>query len=275
LRYQLALGGLDEFRSQSALPATASVRVDSRTLAGGFELPPGIRLRWNYQELQTSNWIRRGDGQAEIRQTSREWPSGSVSWLYTPRWGLRHLITSLAAQTRYRKAVSNNTQGGGELGGSGGLAGETRSSSVSPTLTLSWAGGVLTAGQYTRALTEVVTSGNLTRTDRKDWGGTVSLAFPAPRSLVRMPSPIRSSVSVSVSDALVCIVPAGSGQCVPISDSRRRQGDIKLDTGFSPSVSGGASFGYVLTEQRHLATRLSQFIFTVFAEINFQAGQVR
>jgi hypothetical protein len=272
LGYQLGLGGLDEFRQQAGLPATAAIRTETRTLAGGFELPPGIRIRWNYQDLETATWIRRAGSQVEIRQVATEWPSGSVSWLYSPRWALNRVVSSISSQARYRKAISTNLQSGGE----GGVAGETRSVSFNPTVTLSWVGGVITAGQYGRSLTEVVTSGNITRSDRTEWGGTLALAFRVPRSLVRLPNPVRTSVTVSISDLLVCLVRAtGPGDCLPISDSRRHQADLKLDTGFSPSVSGGASFGYVLTEQRHFATRLSQFIFTVFADINFQAGQVR
>lgn len=274
MRYQLALGGLDEFRSQSSLPATAAVQTDSRTFAGGIELLSGIRVRGNYQDLATSTWVRRGTTQVEIRQTSREWPSGTLSWLYTPRWALRRLVSSVTVQTRYRRATSSNRQSGAGFAGEG-ATGETRSTTLNPVVTLSWTGGVLTAGQYAHTLTETVTAGNVTRAERADWGGTFSVAFRVPRSLFRMSTPVRSSVSISASDALVCLVRAGAGNCIPISDSRRRQADVKLDTGFSPTISGGASFGYVLTEQRHLATRLSQYIFTVFAEINFLAGQVR
>lgn len=276
LRYQLGLGGLGEFRSRDGLPATAAVQTDTRTFAGGFELPPGIRLRWNYQDLETATLVRRNATQVEILQSSKEWPSGSLSWLYTPRWALRHLVNSISAQTRYRRSTTSNRQTGGEFAGDQ-AAGETRTTTLNPSLTVSWAGGILTAGQYARSSSENVTAGNLTRTDRDDWGGTFALAFRVPRSLVRLPNPVRTSVAVALSDILVCLVRAGApeGECIPISDSRRRQADIKLDTGFSTSVSGGASFGYVLTEQRHTATRLSQLIFTGFVEINFQAGQVR
>jgi len=82
-------------------------------------------------------------------------------------------------------------------------------------------------------------------------------------------------MGLTASDILVCLLPADGSECVPVSDSRRRQADLRLDTGVSPTVTAGASFGYVLTEQRHTATRFSQLIFTVFGEINFSAGQVR
>jgi len=46
-----------------------------------------------------------------------------------------------------------------------------------------------------------------------------------------------------------------------------------MDTGMSSTVVGGLSFSYILTDQRHLSSRFSQYVFTVFAEINFVTGR--
>ncbi|MBI4420485.1 MAG: cell surface protein SprA [Gemmatimonadetes bacterium] len=276
LRYQLALGGTDEFRRRDGILATAAADTRSRAASGGAVLPLGLRLRVTYQDLETSSWIRRGDEQSEIRLTSREWPSGTASWLHTPRWVLNRVITNVNAQARYRRTVAANRQSAlrGLIGTEAPLT-ENRTTAISPSLTLTWVGGLITTAQYGWTLTEAVAGGNVTRSQRRDWNGAVSLSFRPPREILRLPNPLRSSLAVTASDVLVCLVPAGGGECVPVSDSRRRQADVRLDTGFSPTITGGASFGYVLTEQRHSATRFSQLIFTVFAEINFSAGQVR
>ncbi len=270
-RYQLALGGIDDFRRREGITATGAADLRTRTSAGGLELPLGLRLRAIYQDLENTSWIRRGEGQGELRQTSREWPSGTVSWLYSPRWALNKVVTNVTTQARYRKAITTTLQ---PTIGSSAARTDNRSTTVNPSVTVSWVGGVLTGAQYGRTLTDVVTSGNVTRTDRVDWGGNLGLSFRAP-SLLKLRSPLRGSAALTVSDAVVCLTRAGGGECTPISDSRRRQVDVRLDTGFSPAITGGASFGYVLTEQRNTATKLSQVIFTVFAEINFSAGQVR
>ena len=271
-RYQLALGGLDEFRGRDGMLATGSADSRTRTAAGGLELPLGLRLRGTYQDLETINWIRRGEGQAELRQTSREWPSGTLAWLYSPRWALSRVITTVTSQARYRRAITTTTQ---PTFGSGLARTENRSTTVSPALTLTWVGGVLTGLQYGNTTSRIVTSGNVTSSEREDWSGNVSFAFRAPSWFFRLRNPLRSSMAFSMSDLAVCLVRAGSNECTPISDSRRKQADVRLDTGFSATITGGASFGYVLTEQRHTATKFSQVIFTVFAEINFSAGQVR
>jgi hypothetical protein len=272
LRYQLGWGGVDDFRQQEGVTATGAADLRTRNAAFGVELPLGLRVRGVYQDLENINWIRRGEAQGELRQTSREWPSGAVSWLYTPRWGLNRAISTLSSQTRYRKTITTTVQ---PTVNSNLARTENRSRTFNPSLTLTWVGGLLTGAQYSRTTTDVVTAGNVTRSDREDWGANASVSFRSPTRLLRLRNPLRSSLAITFSDVLVCLTRAATADCVPVSDSRRTQADMRLDTGFSPSVTGGASFGYVLTEQRHTATKLSQAIFTVFAEINFSAGQVR
>ena len=285
-RYQLGLGGLDDFRVQGGVPATATTQLRMVNASGGLQSSLGLRLRLNYADLETQSWARRADVQSEITQRSTEWPSGTVSWLYTPRWGLRKVLSGIATQTQYRHVVTSSVQpsfaGAGPIGGALGAIStgppvltENRSTTVAPSLTLTWVGGIVTSGQYSRATGDALTSGNVTRSDRTDWAGNINFSFRAPRSLVRLPSALRSAIALASSDILVCLVRAGSEECVPVSDSRRRRVDLRLDTGFSPEVTGGASFGYVLTDQRHTSTRFSQMIFTIFVEINFRAGQIR
>ena len=60
-----------------------------------------------------------------------------------------------------------------------------------------------------------------------------------------------------------------------MSDSRREQFDFRLDTGFSETVRAGISFSYVLSDLRHTASRLTQVVFAVFADVNLIAGQIR
>jgi hypothetical protein len=270
--YQLAAGGIDDFRFHDGIQASGATDSRTRSGAAGLDLPLGLRARAIYQDLFATSWIRRGDTQGELRQRSREWPSGNVSWLYSPRWALNRVITTFTAQARYRETVTSTEQP--SRGGSAGRT-ENRSTTVNPSATISWTGGILTGAQYARTTSDVVTSGNTTRSDRTDWGANLGFSFRAPAWLIRLNNPLRANGSWITSDILVCLVRSGTADCIPVSDSRRRQLDFRLDTGFSPAITGGASFSYVLTEQRHTATRLSQITFTAFAEINFSAGQLR
>ena len=58
-----------------------------------------------------------------------------------------------------------------------------------------------------------------------------------------------------------------------VAGSRRGQLDARLDPGLPQPVVGGASFSYILTDQRALSSRITQYVFTIFAEINFVTGR--
>ena len=285
LRYQLALGGTDEFRAQEGTLATSAVETDAWTVAGGSQLPIGFGVRLNFRRTLSRTWARRGDAQTEIEQRSREWPSGVMSWIYTPPAALRGALTSLTARARYRRSETSSFQPG-TLGVPGegtqpdgssttGVFTESAATSVTPVVTLTWAAGIVTTAQFSRLRSEVLTSGNLTLSSETRWGGSMSFSFRAPRTLVRLPNEVRTSLTVNSTDASLCLQRAESAECSAVSQSRRRQLDIRIDTGFPPSMRGGASFSYVFREELHTSTQFSQMIFTIFLDINFLASQVR
>jgi hypothetical protein len=287
LRYQLAFGDIDEFREQQGVPATSAVNTGIWTAAGGVQLPFGFRLTLTYRDFETTTWARRRDTQTEIVQRIREWPSAFVSWVYTPRWALRDVISSVTAQAQIRQARSSSFQpaalatpgapqaGQAEATAGAGVFTENNSTSYTPSMTLTWAGGVVTTAQYSRLRGDLLTSGNVTRSDRSEGAVSMAFSFRAPRWLVRLPGEVRTSLALNVSQQLVCIQRLDSPDCSAVSDSHRQQVDFNMDTGFPPSMRGGVSFRYVLTDQRHTSSKFSQLIFTVFVTINFLAGQAR
>jgi hypothetical protein len=86
---------------------------------------------------------------------------------------------------------------------------------------------------------------------------------------------VNARVTYNSSRVGVCILLTGSDECRTVSDSRREQFDFRLDTGFSETVRAGVSFSYVLNDLRHTASRLSQVVFAIFADITLIAGQIR
>jgi hypothetical protein len=161
------------------------------------------------------------------------------------------------------------------MGESAGVRSETDRTTLTPSVTVTWLGGVVTTARLLREEGDLVTAGNVTRTDRTDIGGTMSFSVRPPAALVNLPSDVRAELAVNASDASICLQSAGAGECATISDSRRRQVDLRLDTAFPPNMRGGASFSYVLTDQRHTSSKFSQVIFSVFLDINFLASQIR
>ncbi len=285
LRYRLALGGFDEFRQQGDVPATSAIDSDEWTVAGGTRLPIGFDVRVDYRQTRATTLARRGDAQAEIEQQFRQWPSGTVSWVFTPPRGVRNVLSSVTARARYQRTEASSFQPGvlrqpgqGTQTGAGSTTGvftEATSTNFAPTVTFTWAGGVVSRAEFTSFQSEVLTSGNLTVNDVQRLSASLNLSVRTPQWLVRLPSDLRTSVTASATNDSVCLQRSESRACSPVSDSRRRQLDLRIDTAFPPSMRGGASFTYVLTEERHTSSEFSQMVLTVFLDINFLASQVR
>jgi len=135
--------------------------------------------------------------------------------------------------------------------------------------------GLTTSFQFAGGSGVGVTSGNRTESTRDDWGFRARYAFRLPQSIVRMRDRVNTTLSYNSSRVAVCILRTGSDACRTVSDSRRERFDFRLDTGFSETVRAGVSFSYVLSDLRHTASRLTQVVFAVFADVSLIAGQIR
>ncbi len=280
VRYHLALGGLGDFRARRGTPATSAAEITGVTATGGTRLPLGLQVRFNYRQSRNTIWSVRGARQQKTEQRNREWPSVAGSWVYAPRSAIQKLVSSVSGALQYRIIERSNLLpalaafGESVVEGQGVLT-ENNSKEISPSFTVVWTGGVSTTASYSSRTTERVTSGNITNTESKDWTGVVAFAFRPPRSLVRLRNQVRTTVSVLSSKLAVCLLRADSDECRSVSDSRRRQVDVRLDSGFSETLRGGATFSYTLTDVRHTSDKLSQIVFSIFFDVRLLAGEVR
>jgi hypothetical protein len=183
------------------------------------------------------------------------------------------VVSLINANGRLTETLTQSRAGG--QGPVGGSFTETRTRTTAPSVTVTWGGGIITTLQLGNTNSEQITSGNLTRRSQRDVGATANFSFRPPRSLVRLPNVIRSTLSFNRSSTDICLIQAETVECAPVANTRRSALDIRMDTGFSSQLRGGLSFNYVVTEQRHLSSELAQMIFTVFAEIFFVSGQIR
>ncbi len=280
LAYRLGIGGEDDFRQQEGTLAASAAEATILTATGGSRLPFGGQLRLNFREGQNTIWYERAEGQQKNYQTTREWPSMTVSWVYTPRSGIRALISSVSAQMQYRVVHRHSLRP--ELdpiddidGVEENILTEDNTTVLTPTITLSWPGGVTTSASYSSATNDRVTSGNTINTDRAEWRGALGFGFRPPESLIRLRSQIRTNVTFDSSKRAVCLVSAGSDECRSVSDSRRHELAIRLDTGLSEMLRGGANLNYVLNDLRHTSDKLSQVVFSIFLDLRLFAGEIR
>jgi hypothetical protein len=275
LGFQLGLGSLEDFRFRNGLAATSAAETRALTAAGGLLMPFGMAIRSSYRDQRTNTWSRRlgSNEQAEVAQRSREWPSLNLSWSLNVGRALGGVVSLINANGRLTETLTQSRAGG--QGPVGGSFTETRTRTTAPSVTVTWGGGIITTLQLGNTNSEQITSGNLTRRSQRDVGATANFSFRPPRSLVRLPNVIRSTLSFNRSSTDICLIQAETVECAPVANTRRSALDIRMDTGFSSQLRGGLSFNYVVTEQRHLSSELAQMIFTVFAEIFFVSGQIR
>jgi hypothetical protein len=279
LAYSLGFGPLEDFRVQEGFTANSSGETVGLNASAGARLPLGGQFRLNYRNDRNTVWFLRTGGQQRSEQRTREWPSLTASWVYTPSSMLRRLISSLSAQVRWR-VIERATLRPllDPIGRSPDVEDfltEDNATVISPAVTLILAGGVTASGSYSVIDGERVTSGNTTNTDQADWAASLSFGFRPPAGLIRTRPQIRTSMRFNSSKRVICLIPLGGSECRTVSDSRRQQIDMQMDTGLSEMLRGGAIFSYVLNDLRHTSDRLSQYTFRVFLDLRLFAGEIR
>ncbi len=277
-RYRLGLGGLDEFLQQGSVLATSAAETKEWSAAAGSQLPLGARGDVTYREGNTRTFSLRGDEHSEVVERTVDWPDVNVSLTHSPGSVIRHAITNISLISMYRKSETERSlplSGQAPLDSTVTSNQTTERTTFSQTLTLTWSPGITTTGRFSHSLSNAVASGSLTRGVQDSWSAGISFNLRPPRSLIRLNSPLITRIDYSSFVSDICLLRTDQDECSTISDNSRKLLSVTMDTGFSPTVRGGASFDYSITEQQTISSKLSQITFTIFAEINFIAGQLR
>jgi hypothetical protein len=117
--------------------------------------------------------------------------------------------------------------------------------------------------------------GARTVNDRSSTAVDATFAFRVPPELVPLRAPVRTTLRAQRSRNLACVQREGVATCTAIADSDRDEYALVLDTDMPPTVTAGLSVGYVLTEDRHVNRKFSQFTLTATVRVVFNAGEVR
>ncbi len=274
LGYQLAWSGFAGFLGQHGVLATSAIYNTTGRATAAMSLPLGFRLNMAYQRVNGTTWLLRTADQVPIRKRSREWPSGTLTWAFTPPRNA--LLSGLTAQLALlvRQSASEQPALGGDAS-AGRTISQTSDRTVAPGITASWARGVLTSFDASRLQSEQINAGNLFRTVRSQRGGSVSFSWRPPASLVRLKTDIRTTARYSYALNTTCLRAAGQETCASYVDSRRTEGNLTMDTSFPPSLSAGLQMAYVLNDERQISRKVSQLVLTAFVQLNTSVGQVR
>ncbi len=270
IAYQLGFGGLDNFRQQDdELAASASANV-AVAATGALVLPFGLRATTTFRQSTGTSWVLRTDQQVPVETEARDWPTGSVAWTLT---GTRP-VTSFSAQLGFRESLNRTVQPGFE-GSDASTVLELASRSLTPSVTLTWVGGILTSADAMIERGNQLSAGNHFRTERAQYNVNLGVSLRPPANLIRMPMPIRATARFSHSRNTTCLQAAGREICQPFVDSRQTTGNITFDTEFPPSLSAGLQMGYVLNEELQASRKTRQIVVTAFVNLGATVGRLQ
>jgi len=270
LRYQLGLGGLDEFLAQRETAALGASESRTASLASGADLPAGFSLTLSHALTRSTRFQRVGGSFIPTETSQREWPVGNVRWSQTFRGGP---LTLLAIGTSFRRREGSSVQG--SRGGTPGARSAIESSSITPDAQITFRNGVSLTLGYSELDQSSLSAGNQTQLDQRDINGSLNYAFRLPRSISRLRKQVRSSLTLVSTDALTCLEQRGQEECIVISDVSRYEVRGGLDTDLMQTVSAGLQVGYSLNDARHLSRRTSQISVLASFQLSLFAGDYR
>ncbi len=277
LGYQFAVVGFGGFLMQQGALATSASNTGTTRATTTLGLPFGFRLTGLYQQTRGTTLILRLTELVPITTTAREWPSGTLTWTVSPsRSSLGRVLSGLTAQLSLRYHDVSNTQSSlaGDIA-TGLVSSFSKDHSVSPSITASWAKGVLTSFDATRLVTDQTTAGNTFHTTHNQRNGSISFAWRPPPAILKLKTSIRTTARYSYALNATCLRSAGQVNCVPYVDSRHSEGQLTLDTSFPPTLSAGLQVAYALDDERQINRKVSQLTLTAFVQLNTNVGQIR
>ena len=272
LGYQLALGGLNSFRSANGRFAVAAAQTSNLTGASGLNLPLGLHATTTYGRSEAVSWILRSDSQVPIRTSSRDWPAATFSWNFTPpRRTVGRLLTALTAQVSVRRRITTSTQPG--FGAATTVQSSTTDRSVAPSVTLTWLKGILTSFDASSQQTDQLSVGNLFHSQRSSQNATLNFAFRPPSRHFK--NDVRTTAHYSALATTTCLKTASQTTCVPYVDSRQRQAQLTMETDLPPNMSAGLQVASITNEERNANRKTRQLVITAFINLSTSVGQLR
>jgi motility/secretion related protein SprA len=266
--FMLGLGGLGDFLNQSGEPARGAAETRIATLSSGADLPLGLTGTISYSLTRTRRFQTVGEGVTETTTRQREWPVGSLRWSHTFARGPFSIIGA-GATVRRREGASFQPSG------SSVTQSATSSSTVTPTMQLSFRNGLGVQLGFSFGRQRTQTNGNATSLDQDEITGSLNYSFALPTSISRTRKRVRSTFTALSSNTLTCLERGGDPDCTVVSDVHRHEFRGGLDTDLLKTVSGGLQFGWSINDARHLSQKTSQIFLLLSLQLSLYAGDYR
>jgi hypothetical protein len=276
LGFELGLVSFDDFRRQGGVLAASASDNTSLSARSGVTLPLRVRVTVDYQLTRGETWTLRSGEQVPVRTRNESWPAGSISWSVTPRRLIGRLLTSVSLQAGYRETAARTEQPslGGTTGGSAASVNSGTDRTFTPSATITWAGGVLTAVDASSGRNDQFTAGNRLHAERDTRNATIAFSF-RPGFLLPARAAVRTTLRYTRIGNAQCIQSPSQPTCVPYVNSRQTSTNLTMDTDIPPNIGAGLQVSYVLNEERQINRKTSQLVFTAFISFATTVGQIQ
>ncbi len=198
-----------------------------------------------------------------------------MSWAFSPpRGSIGKVLQNISAQlgVRTRKSASQQASFSPTAGG---LLTSGTDRTLTPSVSLLWAHGILTAFDRSVTTSDQRNAGNQFKNTRSQQNASLTFAFRPPASVLRLKTDIRTTARWSVATGRSCLQSPGSATCVPYVDSRQSQAQLTMDTDFPPTLSAGLQMAYLVNEERQINRKTAQLVMTACVQLNTSVGQIR
>lgn len=276
--YQLALGGVEAFRTAQGAPATSAGVSRNLIVSHSLYLPYGLTVVDRYSDTHSTSWSQLVNIQTILDAEQQTFPDVSVRWTYVPRSFLRAVFTSLTAQAGARITRANSFQP--TTANPGALADTGLSTSqtlwqypMTGSLVWSILGGFFTDATWNRIDQKEVRSGGLTQGSQHDLSLHIGKALPLPSSWNLKSNMLRTRLGYQNTHTQSFFVQDTAR--TRVTDNGRWAVTLNADSDVSDTMSLTLLLARVLTFDNVFDRRFSQTVLSVAFHLSFAAGELR
>jgi hypothetical protein len=269
LRYQLALGGLDQFLVQNGVTALGASDIRTNTLTSGADLPFGLVFSMSYSRTSSTRYQRVGGGVQQLLSSQTEWPSGTLRWTQTFARGPITLL-ALGAMVRRRTGTTSQPAGEGATAGS-----EVTSSSFAPDMQVGFRNGMTITARLSGVSQRNVNNGNTTMLDQNNFLGSLNYNFRLPESVSRIRKRISATLTARSDHSSTCLLQQDSSDCTSVSENGTREVSASFNTDLAELLRGSLDFGYLVNDAPSLNRRVSTIYLQVGFTLSLYSGGLR
>lgn len=264
-RFQLGLGGRDDFRLIQGDTADILTGRTTWTAGTGVRLPLRLRLSGNYSDSRIDILHVRSDRQLR----SRSWPDLrlTLTRVSMPE-RFQRVLRAVSLSSGYRENLTETTFGGV------GFQRRTREERQVPMeVGLTWGAEVTTTYRSTFSNGDGTDPTGDTRSRRRDHVFSFSSVLADPPLLGdRLDGPLRVSLSYQYASELECRIPSGRSDCTPFVDYLNRSMNVTFTTLLTP-LEVGLHLNY--TDRQSFVGRhegFTQFQLGIFGQFVIDSG---